>query len=249
MSSNSRIAIFTIVNNLDIYNEFVDSINLQKDVCFQLFPIMNCHGEFSSARKAYNEYANGKEFKYFVFSHPDIRFLDDKSLSDIINYVDSIGEFGVVGVAGATKIQDSCRTLTTIVQGKNKAFYGYKISKPEKVQTLDECFFVVESEYFNQHLFSDVDGWHLYSVEYCLNAEINNRVNYVVPSRVWHLSDGASLDEKYMTQLNKLIEDYREKYDVIYTTVKPWRTKGLRASIYRKYYWLKQRIKRALVRR
>lgn len=249
MSENTKIAIFTIVNNIEIYNGFVDNLNLQKNISFQLFPIMNCHGEYISARKAYNEYAQGKDFKYYVFSHPDIRFLDEDSLHDIIDYVDSVGDFGVVGLAGATKFQDSCRTFTTIIQGNNKAFYGFRINKPERVQTLDECFFIVEKVYFNNHFFSDVDGWHLYSVEYCLNAELNNRVNYVIPSRVWHMSDGASLDEKYMTQLNKLIADYRDKYDVIYTTVKPWRTSGLWAYLYRKYYWIKQRIKRVLVRR
>ena len=49
----------------------------------------------NAARHAYNEAAKGKDFKYYVFSHPDIRFLDENALSDIIGYIDSLGSFGV----------------------------------------------------------------------------------------------------------------------------------------------------------
>ena len=55
MDSNNRIAIFTIVNKEDVFRGFVDSLETQKNVSFELFPIMNCHGEYSSARHAYNE--------------------------------------------------------------------------------------------------------------------------------------------------------------------------------------------------
>ena len=249
MDSNNRIAIFTIVNKEEVFRGFVDSLETQKNVSFELFPIMNCHGEYSSARHAYNEAATGKDFKYYVFSHPDIRFLDENALSDIIGYIDSLGSFGVAGVAGAVRENRGRKILTTILQGADKQSFGEQVNKPEQVQTLDECMFFVDKDYFNQHPFSDTEGWHLYSVEYCLDAEGNQMKNYVVPSRIWHLSAGSSLDEKYMSQLEKLISDYQDRYEVICTTVKAWPTKGAGCRIYRKYYWLKQRIKRAVVRR
>ena len=247
MASGSAFAVFTIINNIEMFNDFKRNLDSQKDVSFKLFPIINCKGEFNSARKAFNITAKGQNYKYYIFCHPDIRFLDRTALADIIKALDAIGKFGVAGIAGAVKTQSGRKILTTIVQGKNKEPVGERIDTAEKVQTLDECLFIVKRKYFEKHPFSETNGWHLYSVEYCLEAICNGLDNYVIPARIWHLSSGQSLDEKYMTQLEKLIEKYRKRFDVICTTVKAWPTRGLPAFMYRKYYWLKQRIKRLIM--
>ncbi len=249
MESKSRVAVFAIVNNIEIFNEFKRNLDSQTGVHFELFPIMNCKGEFSSAGKAFNEKANGQNFEYYFFCHPDIRFLDNTVLEEIVKNLDTIGEFGVVGIAGAVRTPGGRKILTTIVQGDEKESVGEKIDKAERVQTLDECLFIVKRKYFEKHPFSGLDGWHLYSVEYCLEAICNGFCNYVIPAHIWHLSSGQSLDERYMAQLEQLIRKYRERFDIICTTVKSWPTKGFPALIYRKYYWLKQKIKRLVMRR
>lgn len=249
MESKSKIAIFTIVNNMEMFNGFKKNLDSQTDVRFELFPIMNCKGEYNSARRAFNESAKGRDFEYYFFSHPDIRFLDSLALAEIVKCLDVIDKFGVAGIAGAVRTSGGRKILTTIVQGKNKESVGEKIEKPEKVQTLDECLFIVKREYFEEHPFSALIGWHLYSVEYCLEAISNGFSNYVIPARVWHLSSGQSLDERYMSQLEGLIQKYRNRFDIICTTVKAWPTKGFLAFLYRRYYWFKQRMKRTLIQR
>ena len=53
--------------------------------------------------------------------HSDIRFQQKDSLSSIIEYVNNLDDFEIVGVAGAKKGKDGKREiLTTIVHGNNK---------------------------------------------------------------------------------------------------------------------------------
>ena len=151
--------------------------------------------------------------------------------------------FGVVGAAGAIQREKKREIITAMVHGDNAMPLGTLVDRICEVQTVDECFFIVEREYFISHRFPETDGWHLHAVQYCLEAIKDGRKNYVVPARVWHLSDGKSLDYHYVNQLEELIKKEKEDFDLICTTVKAWPTKGIRAMIYRKYYVLKQYIK------
>ena len=58
--------------------------------------------------------------------------------------------------------------LSNIVHGKNKSSAGDKIKKPEVVQTVDECMFFVQTDIIKKFPFSNINGWHMYAVELCL---------------------------------------------------------------------------------
>ena len=242
-----RIAIYTIVNRRDIFKGFKDNLFQQKNINYIIREISNCNGEYDSARKAFNENATDDNVDYYVFVHPDIRFNDDYALADIVKYIDCIGDFGVVGIAGARKSGKTREIVSTIVQGSHKARVGSYIDTPIHVQTVDECFFVIKKDYFENHRFSKKSGWHLYAVEYCLDALRDGKINYVIPSRVWHMSPGSSLDEKYMSQLEEILREYGDEHEMICTTVKAWKTRGIKAFVYRRYYWIKQRVKRTVI--
>ena len=247
MNYKKRIAIYTIVNKQDIFDEFKLNIYEQKGIDYQLYKISNCKGEYNSARKAYNDNATDNNVDYYVFLHPDIRFIDKNALADIMKSIDSIGDFGVVGIAGAREVGNTREIISTIVQGEQKRRVGTFIDRPTQVQTVDECLFVIKRDYFVENKFSEKDGWHLYSVEYSLKALKDGKENFVVPARVWHMSPGSSLDEKYMSQLEIILQEYKRDYYIICTTVKAWQTKGLTAYVFRKYYWIKQRIKKTIM--
>lgn len=244
MNHKSKIAIYTIVNKQSIYQEFRINLSQQKNIDYQLHEISNCNGEYDSARKAFNENAVDEDADYYVFLHPDIRFNDEYALADIVKTIDGIKDFGVVGIAGARKCGKNREIVSTIVQGYQKSRVGTYINIPTPVQTVDECFFVIKREYFSHHIFSEKNGWHLYGVEYCLAALQDGKTNYAIPSRVWHMSPGSSLDERYLSQLEKILGEYKDDYDLVCTTVNAWKPKGLIPFAYRKYYWMKQKIKR-----
>lgn len=243
-------SILTIVNRQEVYEEFLRSLEQQEGVYFELLPVFNLRNEYDSARRAYNEAARKAKGAYLLFSHPDIRFLSSSALKSIRDQAEALGDFGVVGVAGAKeKSGTTGEIIAGIVHGPNKEKIGDRqITAPEEVQTVDECFFLVRTEDFRAHPFKEKPGWHLYAVEYCLDAIRRGKTNYIVPAEIWHLSDGRSLDEKYVAQVDALVKERRNQFDVIYTTIKTWPTKGVSAFIYRKYYWLKQRVKRSILR-
>lgn len=249
---NKQLSVLTIVNRQEIFEGFRESLQAQEEIDYELLPIVNLNGEYDSARKAYNEAALKAEGTYLLFSHPDIRFLKPEALKELMEQAEKIRDFGVIGVAGAKEKAGNSgkgEILAGIVHGSNQDYFGTRqIRKPEEVQTVDECLFLVKKDDFTEHPFQEKPGWHLYAVEYCLDALLNGQKNYVVPADVWHMSDGKSLNEKYVSQVDQMVRERRGQVDVIFTTIKTWPTKGLTAFLYRKYYWLKQRIKRAVMR-
>ena len=241
----------TIVNRDAIFEEFKSDLLNQSVDNIELIKIDNTKNEYSSARQAYNDAAIKASGKYLIFSHPDIRFLNKDVVKKIIEQIEKAESFGVIGIAGAK--QDKGKKsiiITSIVHGSDKHTFGdERCLSIEEVQTVDECLFVVKREYFLKNPFPVKEGWHLYAVEYCLDCIMNGESNYVIPAEIWHMSEGKSLDEKYVEQIEVLIKERKKQFDTIYTTIKTWRTRGTSAWLYRKYYWLKQRIKRMIVRR
>lgn len=237
------VSIITIINDINVYNDFLDNLSTQVDVTYELIAIDNINSQFTSARTAYNSNVDKATGKYLIFMHPDVRFHSKRSLADIILYAEKIKTFGVVGVAGCPeKLEDGKRIiLSNIVHGHNKKDAGRHISDPVPVQTVDECFFIVHNR--KEKVFSDREGWHLYAVELCLDRILSGDVNYVVPANLWHISDGKSLDYKYIIQLKALIPKYKDHFTTINTTVKKWEIHGIKSVIYLNYYLLKQYIK------
>lgn len=244
-----KLSILCIVNDNKIYDDFLDNLAGQTFKDFELITAWNMAGEYSGARIAFNENAADAKGEYLMFIHPDIRFLDENALEDLVSRIGEAEPFGVLGVAGASDDGRGDRSiLTTIVQGNDQEKVGISIQTAEEVQTLDECLFIVRNDYFRKHPFPEREGWHLYCAEYCLDTIRDGMVNKAVPSRVWHLSAGNSLDEKYMDQLEELIEKEKDHFDMIFTTVKAWKTEGKAAAAYRKYYYMKQKVKKKIIK-
>lgn len=246
--------IFVIWNNKEVFDSFVDDIKKQIGIEYQLISIDNSDDRYIGARQAFKLAFSSNEIfsDILVFLHPDIRFLKNDSLRNVIHQVKQIGEFGVVGVAGC-KAQRKWEIYSNIVNGKNKVMPGKVIEKAVEVQTVDECLFIIEKRVYQKYPFSTLPGWHLYAVEQCINYINKGYHNYVIPADIWHLSAGASLDEGYMYTLEHILYDIRtnEEYHIIElnTTVKQWKIKGLLPAIYRFYYRYKQRIKKILLKR
>lgn len=253
MKKNNGIdfSIVTIVNKPDLFDRFCKSLEMQTNVSYELIPIYNLNNEYKSARDAFNSVLNNCNGEYVVFTHPDIIFETSNVLYTIKTYLNRIVDFGVIGAAGASadKYNKNVRVIySNMVHGMNKKNAGIKIDSIQEVQTVDECFFVLDRRYITETKFSELDGWHLYAVELCLQSILANKKNYVIPLKIWHLSNGKSLDSNYIKQLNRIIQIYGDKFPILYTTVKIWMTQGLRSKLYRYYYFVKQKIKRKILR-
>lgn len=221
-------SLITIVNKKSVYEDFKENLNTQKDVDYQLIRVKNDHNQFRSARVAYNQALEKATGDYIVFLHPDMRFLDKYALRDVLNQVTTLPNLGVAGISGCLfKLHHHRSTVvSTIVHGDPAHRFGQSIEKPIKVQTVDECFFVISREFCKQHPFSNIDGWHMYAVEQCLVALLNNKVNYVVPCRMWHRSTGFSENWQYIQTGRKIVQIYGKYFSSINTTVTTWNTKS-----------------------
>lgn len=235
--------IVVIANKAEVLEDYIKSLDAQTNVVFQLIVIDNKDNQYSGARKAFNSVLAQAKYDVVIFSHPDIRFMTDTALADIMLQIESLNNFGVVGIAGCAEGR-TWRILSNIVHGTDKDNAGTKISNPIEVQTVDECFFAMERDVAQKNNFINEDGWHLYAVEQCLQMRRINKKNYIVPADVWHLSNGKSLGPTYLKDLERVIDEYKNDTEYINTTVKQWKTKGIRPYLYRRYYYVKQIIKR-----
>lgn len=227
-------SLITIVNKEPIYNSFKKNLATQTGVNYELIKVNNSDNQYDSARKAFNSAAKKARGKYLVFLHPDIRFLDSQALHDVLQKIIHLQNWGIAGIAGSPyELNSKGRNyiVTTLIQDKNKESVGEKIGSPVKVQTVDECFFVMKHSSWDKHPFSDIKGWHFYSVEQCLISLIAGNSNYVVPSRIWHLSPGSSENVQYIKTGKEIIRRYGQEFDRINTTVEKWDTRGIKSEI------------------
>lgn len=247
-SAEHLFSIITIVNKENLYQQFKQSLAQQQDVNYELIKINNDHQQFDSARAAFNAAAKKAHGDYLVFLHPDIRFLDDHALHDVLAQILQLPNLGVAGVAGSPFELNGRHAfiVTTLVQGLDKSHVGTPIKKPKKVQTIDECFFVMKKTFWEQYPFSDLKGWHMYAVEECLKADIDGYDNYVVPSRVWHRSTGTSENWQYVQTGMQIVQRYGSHFDQINTTVSKWETHGWRKVVYPPLKFAKRQVRRKL---
>lgn len=244
--SNQNFTILCIYDRQHIMDDFLANLFTQKlcGIEYQLIPIDNTRNQFHSAREAYDEYLDQIKYNIVLFMHPDIRFLSENVLRYLVEQISKIRNYGVVGIAGCT-YGKKYQILSNIVHGIDKRQVGKKISKTIEIQTVDECCFAIKKEIVQKFKFSELDGWHMYAVEQCLRMNENGMKNYLVPADgIWHMSDGKSLGPEYLTCLEQLIKRHRNQVRYINTTIKQWKTNGLVAYIYRKYYFVKQVVKK-----
>lgn len=221
-------SIITIVNKENVYQGFKESLEKQDGVNYELIKVNNDHNQFTSARAAYNSAMKKAHGDYFVFTHPDMRFLDDHSLRDALDQITKLQGLGVAGVSGCPSDVHHHRStlVTSIVHDNPPHRFGTLIDKVTEVQTVDECFFVMKRSFCEAHSFSDIDGWHMYAVEQCLVALLNGKKNYVVPARMWHYSTGSSENWQYVQTGREIAKRYGKYFPTISTTITTWFTRN-----------------------
>lgn len=221
------ISVICVYNNEDILKEHLLKSLENQTVEFELIKIDNTGSTFASAAQALN--FGGKKAKgdYILFVHQDVNLCFNTWLEDAEKILGSISNLGIAGVAGLSeegKAQED-RARNLIRQGDNK-LWGKEISKPEPVQTLDECLTVVPRYVFDDLKFDEkiCDDWHLYTVDYCLSVRNLELCAYAIPMFIYHKSTGDSRCNEYQRTLKKLLKKHKGQTKRVYTTFGVWRT-------------------------
>lgn len=217
----------------------------RQTVKFELILIDNTFGRFKSAAKALNHGGAQASGDYIMFVHQDVRLCSDSWLEECERMLEELSDLGIAGVSGMSekgKINKKRgRNVYLMREPPIEWPWGKKITRPERVQTLDEFLLIIPKAVFHQLKFDEVtcDDWHLYGVDYCLSVRKLGYYTYVLPLYVHHL--GGTFDVKkskltlianlgpfpdtYFHTLKKVLEKHGDNFEWVYTTVGEWTIK------------------------
>lgn len=213
----SIICVYNDPGKLDRY--LVSS--LKNQVCpFELLTIDNTRGQHRSAGKILNKTARKAQFPYLVFIHQDVAILSPHWLRGAIRMLSGLKRCGAAGVAGRT----ASGIVTDVIHGSPPVPAGKVLSgEPVESQTLDGCLMIVPRTLFEQVAFDEaLEGWYLYVAGYCLDLVRLGYKNYVIPSSIYHESDGPANPAVFEKAKEHLINKHRGFIDIIYTTIGIW---------------------------
>ena len=219
------ISVVCVYNHQNILNEcLMKSLEFQ-NFDYELILVDNTKLKYESASQALNNAVRKAKGKYIIFAHQDVYLKSEYTLRNVFKLLNSLKNIGVVGVAGK-KINEK-GLISNITAGWPPKKAGTNFETSLKVQTVDECFFVIPKSVFKINRFDEdvCDGWHFYAVDYCLSVMKMGLNIYLIPLELYHKSIGYSFNKDYYSILKKLILKHREDYDMINTTTENWSTK------------------------
>jgi hypothetical protein len=239
------ISIVCVYNNERLLADFLlDSLSHQTVHC-ELITIDNTENQFASAAQALNCGGRKAHGKYIMFVHQDIRLCSIEWIRDAERMLESLPNLGVAGIAG--RREGGC-ILANLTNGTPPTAAGTQIGgESVAVQTLDECLTIVPRDVFNILQFDEItcDGWHLYTVEYCVSSTLLGFALYVLPFHTYHASAGLSstptepidrlisrcpmavpafLPKEYYVALKKVIKKHKNNVSKIHTVFGDWNT-------------------------
>lgn len=204
--SHVRYSICTLMSNPEEYSEMVQSFQeagFDNTFCEYLY-IDNSKTNKYDAYKGLNKFLSLAKGKYIILCHQDILLNYDnlEVLEKRIEEMNKLDEsWAVLGNAGAVGIKHIVLRITEPNGVLHKAG-----NPPKKVLSLDENFLIVKKK-SNLGVSVDLNGFHLYGTDICLQSIARGFSAYVINFNLLHKSKGNA-DEKFF-QLKK---DFIAKY-------------------------------------
>ncbi|MEN6330237.1 MAG: glycosyltransferase [Methanobacteriaceae archaeon] len=220
------ISVLCVYNDPEILNKYLLSSLKLQEAKYDLILLDNTQNQYSSAAQALNQGAKKATGEYLMFAHQDIDLVSPTFLNDLENTLDSTPHLGIGGVAG--KKENNPEIISNITDGTPpQKVSTLQVEHPTRVQTVDECLFVIPHNRFNEIELDELvcDGWHLYAVDFSLSVAVQGYDVYVFPFSLYHKSRGYSLSRDYFQTLTKLVNKHRQQYGDIHTTMWNWNTK------------------------
>ena len=194
----------TLVTNLEEYKQMIASAKLVgfDDENSEFLYIDNSDKNKFDGFSGFNHLNKIAKGKYLVFCHQDILFTHS-TRKDLLERISEIYEvdpnWGLIGNAGYTK---HCHKIIRITDKKyDNASIGIF---PHEVVSLDENFIILNRKC---HIVasSNMDGFHLYAIDICLNAKNFGYKSYVIDFHLTH-NGNAYMGQHYADTQQKLIE-------------------------------------------
>lgn len=202
--------IATLVTKPAQYAEMVASFQaggFDGDDCEYLY-LDNTGGNALSAYEGLNRLLDEAEGTHVILCHQDLALLDDgralleRRLAELEQVAPN---WALAGNAGGVA---PGRLALRLTDPHNR---DAKVGQlPEQVQSLDENFIVVRRA--SRVSFSrDLDGFHFYGTDLCLQADLAGWTAHVIDFHLEHLSGGAKTPDFYVCE-NRLREKYARAF-------------------------------------
>lgn len=225
-------------NDINQFNELKASIK-EQNADIVLLGIDNRNSDYQSCSSAYNTCLKQVKTDIVIFIHQDVLFIENNTVSTIVDSIRHISGDDLVGVAG-TKFNEK-RNLTNIVHDTSLYPAGKKI--PEgltECDTLDECLFGGYTSFFIKNPFDEklCNGWHLYCADRCLDTKSRGNHVYICGVKLIHKSKGFT-DQKFNDTFYLLCKKYRSYYPKLRTTCGESYTDPVRLNMWYLYIEIK----------
>lgn len=203
IKKSTKYSIICVYRDREIYEKYLlDSILKQDYTDYELLSFDNSKNKLESIAQGYNYTAEAAIGEYLIFMHSDVTLNGINFFQNLDKYLNDKHIFGAVGVGS------SPNPFATIGNGNDihKNFglnYWTKIDKITQVQSVDGVLIIIPSKIFDVQKSDEktCNGWHLYDIDYCLDAENTGIKTYVIPMDITHYSDGTTSQEYYKVLL------------------------------------------------
>ena len=205
-------SICTFVTQIQEYENMLSSFldkGFNTDVCEYLH-IDNSDSNTFDAYAGINRFLHLAKGKYVIICHQDI-LINKDSIVDLRNHLSELDQldqhWGLCGNAGAA--------------GPNNLVYHIsypgeplktKGKFPLKVSSLDENFLLLKNDAYLK-VSNNLQGFHLYGTDLCLQATLNGYNAYVIAFNLTHKSKGIRNDEFF-----KIRKALKNKYNRFFSS-------------------------------
>ena len=207
------ISVVCVYNNENTLKEVLLKGLEKQSARYELIALDNRGGKYKSASEALNYGGAKASGDYIMFVHQDMWLGSTTWLEDAEMITKSIPDLGVAGVAGSNDKggNDAKRRRWAIEDFGELWQWGKGVTKPEEVQTLDECLLIVPKTVFSKLKFDEkvFDGWDCYGADYCLCARRLGLKAYVIPVPYSHCCLRATYQ---LWEFKELLEFHRRLY-------------------------------------
>jgi hypothetical protein len=150
---------------------------------------------------------------YLIFCHQDVLMNQGHRFDQLVKVLEELNCFDPKwAIAGNAGIDKNYRFIGKISDPNQSRIWPYKF--PQKVHALDENFLVINSSAKIQCSF-DLQGFHFYGTDLCLNAILNKYSCYVIDFHLTHLSGGKKSQDFWDSQ-KKLQEKWSQFFSFGY---------------------------------
>ena len=190
-----KFSICSLVQSEERYKTVVNSAisaNFSVDNC-EFIAIDNREGPKYDGYTWIREVITESTGDYIVFTHDDIEFTND-GFQELFDRLEELERHDptwmIAGVAGGPYKSTSSKK-DVVYRISDMHGTGRRVGNfPHRVETLDECFFVMKRDRFVVPSIN-LSGFHFFGSDLCLLAEVMGGSAYVIDFLLTHHGDGA----------------------------------------------------------